>query len=66
MISDDGKWHCFAVTKLSAVLRSLRSKCNDDFYSLYCLHSLRTKIKLTSHKKVWKIVIFVMLKSLMK
>ena len=45
-------WHYLAVKKLSTLLRGTMSKHYDDFYCLKCLHSLRTKNKLESHKKV--------------
>ena len=36
-------WHYLAVKKISALLRGITSKNNDDFYFLNCLHSFRTK-----------------------
>ena len=48
----NGRWHYLALKKLSALLRRITSKNNDDFYCLNCLHSFRTKNKLESHKKV--------------
>ena len=44
--------HYFAVKKLSALLRGITSKNNDDFFCLNCLHSFRTKSRLESHKTV--------------
>ena len=52
MIPNGEKWHYLAVKKLSALLRTITSKNNGDFYYLNCLHSFRTKNKLDSHKKV--------------
>ena len=52
MISNEEKWHYFAVKKLSALLREITAKKIGDFYCLNCLHSFRTKNKLESHKKV--------------
>ena len=37
---------------LSALLRRRTSKNNGDFYRLNCPHSVRTKNKFESHKKV--------------
>ena len=44
----------FRKKKLSALLRGITSKNNDDFYCLNCFHSFTTKKKnkLESHKKV--------------
>ena len=57
-------WHYHAVKKLSALLRGATSKNNGkndgDFYCSNCLHSFRTKNKLTSHKKVCENKDFVM------
>ena len=38
--------------KLSALLRRITFKLYSDFYCLSCLHSLRTRNKLESHKKL--------------
>ena len=46
------QWHYLAVKKLSTLSRGLTSHHCDEFYCLNCLHSLRTKNKLESHKKV--------------
>ena len=51
MILNQEKWHYLAVRKLSALLRGIRSKNDDDFYCLKCLHSFKTK-RLESQKKV--------------
>ena len=57
-------WHYHAVKKLSALLRGATSKNNGkndgDFYCSNCLHSFRTKNKLTSHKKMCENKDFVM------
>ena len=60
MIPNGEKWHYLAVKKLSALLRTITSKNNGDFYYLNCLHSFRTKNKLDSHKKYVTIKTFVM------
>ena len=55
MISNGEKqWHYFAVKKLSALLRRITSKNNDDFYCLNCFHSFRTKNKLELYKRACK------------
>ena len=46
------RWNYLAVKKLSALLRGITLKNNDDFYCLNCLHSFRTKNKLEFHKRV--------------
>ena len=61
MIPDGERWHYLAVKKLSALLRGITSKFNDDFYYLNCLHSFRTKKNLNLMRKYVKIKIFVML-----
>ena len=45
-------WHYLAKNKLSALLEGIISKHQGDFYCLNCFHSLTTKNKLQSHKKV--------------
>ena len=35
--SEGRRWHYLAVKKISALLRGIRSKNNDDFYFLNCL-----------------------------
>ena len=52
MIPNGDAWHYLAVKKLSALLKEITSKHVGDFYCLNCLHSLKTKNKLESHKKV--------------
>ena len=47
----EGQWHCPAVKKLLALLRRITSKHYGDFNCLNCLHSVRTKNKLESHKR---------------
>ena len=54
MIPKGEGWHYFAVKKLSALLKGIRSKHDGDFYCLNWNHSFRTKYKLESHKKVFK------------
>ena len=39
--SERRRWHYLAVKKISALLRGIRSKNNNDFYFLNCLHSFR-------------------------
>ena len=36
-------WHYIAAKRLSALLREITSKDDDDFSYLNCLHSFRTK-----------------------
>ena len=52
MITDGRKWHYLAVKNLSALFRGITSTNNGDFYCINCLHSLRTKTKLKTHKNV--------------
>ena len=47
----EGPWHYRAVKKLSASLRGVKTKNNDNFSCLNCLCSSRTKNKLESQKK---------------
>ena len=51
MIPNGKKRYYFPVKKLSVLLRGITSKQYENFYSLNCLHSFRTK-KLESHKRV--------------
>ena len=44
--------HYIVGKKLSTLLRGTVSKNNGDFYCPNCLHSIRTKNKLESHKRV--------------
>ena len=48
-----------AVKILSAIIRGITSKHQDDFYYLNCLHSLATKANLNLIKQYVKIKIFV-------
>ena len=48
----EGRWHYFAVKKLSALSRGITSKHSSAFYCLNCLHYFKTKNKLKYHKKV--------------
>ena len=48
----EGRWHYLSAKNLSALLREITLKNNDDFYCLNCLHSFTTKNKLESHKRV--------------
>ena len=52
MITDGKKWHYLAVRKLSALLRGIASKHEEDFYCLNCFHSFRAKSRLKKHKNV--------------
>ena len=54
MITDDKKWHYFAVESLSRLLHRITSKHNDDHYYMKGLHSFRTESKLRSHKIICK------------
>ena len=50
----EGRWHCLAVKKISALLHRITSKNKGDFYCLNCLHSFSTENKLKSHEIVCK------------
>ena len=52
MITDGEKWHYFAVTELSALLRGITSNNNRDFYCLNCFRSYTTENKHDKHKNV--------------
>ena len=52
LIPNGEKFHYLVVKKLLVLLREITSKHCCDFYCLNCLHSLRTKNKLESHKKL--------------
>ena len=54
MIRNEKSWHYLRVTKLSALLRRITSKNNDDFCCLNCLHSFRTENKLKSYENMCK------------
>ena len=43
MITDGKKFHYFAVKKLSALFKGIKSKHDGDFYCLNCFHSYTTK-----------------------
>ena len=57
MITDNKKMHYLVVKSLSALFRGKNSKNNGDFYCLNCLHSYRTKNKLSKHENICKIMI---------
>ena len=52
MFPNGDRCHYLVVKKLSALLRGIPSKNNDDFYYLNCVHFSRTQNKLESYKKV--------------
>ena len=56
MISNEekGSWYYLAVKGISALLKGITSKHDDDFYCSNCFHSFRTETKLTSNEKVCK------------
>ena len=60
MITDGEKWHYLVGKNLSGLFKGITSTNEKDFYCLNCFHSYRTKNKLESHKKIWKIMIIVM------
>ena len=49
-----GRWHYFAVKKLSPSLRGRNPKHYGSFYCLNCLHPFRTKNKVDLHKKIMR------------
>ena len=49
ILNGEKLWHYLAIKKLSALLRSITSKSNGDFYCLNCLYFFRIKNKLESH-----------------
>ena len=53
MITDGGKWHYIAVTRLSGLLRGITSNHNGDFYCLNCFCVYTTKNKLETHKTIF-------------
>ena len=53
IISNREGWHYLPVKELSALLRGITSKDDDEFYNLNCLHSFKTKNRLESHEKLW-------------
>ena len=54
------RWHYLTLKKLSALLKQITSKHSGDFYCLNCLHSLATRNKIESHKKVCENEYFLM------
>ena len=54
MISDDKKWHYFALIKLHALLGRIITKHEGDLYCLNCFRSYSTKNKLKKHYKACK------------
>ena len=54
LIQNGNGWHYSAVKILSALLIGITSKHYCDFYCLNYFHSIRTKNKLKSHKKVFQ------------
>ena len=52
MISNGENWHYLVVKSLSGLLTGITSNHKEDFYSLNCFCSYRTKYKLESHKKI--------------
>ena len=54
MITDGKKWHYLVVESLSALLRGITSKHEEDFYCLNCFRSYTTENKLKKHKNVCK------------
>ena len=49
ILNGEKLWHYLAIKKLSALLRSITSKSNGDFYCLNGLYFFRIKNKLESH-----------------
>ena len=60
MITDGKKWHCLAVTNLSALLEGKSSNHHGDFYCLNWFSSYTSKINLKNMKKYVIITIAVM------
>ena len=58
MIQNGEGWHYLSVKKLSALLWKITSKHHGNFYWLNCFHSLVTKNKCESQKKVCENKIF--------
>ena len=52
MIGDGEKWHYLTVRSLSALLKGITSKHNDDSYCLNCFDSFASKKSLEKHMKV--------------
>ena len=51
-------WHYLTVKKLSALLRTITSKHDGNYYCLDCLHSSKTKRNLKYHEKAYKRKVF--------
>ena len=51
-------WHYLTVKKLSALLRTITSKHDGNYYCLDCLHSSKTKRNLKYHEKAYKSKVF--------
>ena len=49
MITDGNKWHCLAVSNVSALLEGKLSNYHGDFYCLNCFNSYTTENKLKEH-----------------
>ena len=52
MITDNEKWHYFAVKRLFALFRGITGNTNGYFYCLNCFQSYTTENKLKKHKKI--------------
>ena len=52
MISNGIKWHCLAVSNLSALLAKKSSNHDGDFYRLNCFNSYTAKNKLKGHEEI--------------
>ena len=52
MITDDEKWHYLCIKSLSALLKEITSKHDEDFYCLNCFRAYTIKDKLKEHKNV--------------
>ena len=52
MISNGIKWHCLAVSNLSALLAKKSSNHDGDFYCLNCFNSYTAKNKLKGHEEI--------------
>ena len=53
MIADENNnWHYLAVSRISGLLRGIRSRHNGDFYCLNCFHSYSTENRLKKHEKI--------------
>ena len=54
MIGDGEKWHYLTGRSLSALLKGITSKHQDDSYCLNCFHSFPSKKSLEKRMKVWE------------